>query len=280
MKTKLSQFCTDTNSSTDKVGDVFARGMDDFIFITTQRSKAETFLHQMHTGFPGYNCTIQESKMATNLSVKTTGNGRPLTFCGAILHNHLGSLVCRPDFQGLYGSNIVYCSKFLMMFQNNVNEFISSKMLFVCGLYVKPLYVNVELNGKDTVIINLFEIAYINGLKLHSMLVSMYFVMKKPLPTNCTWLKTLILKMAEKFRRCYSKVVTQHNLKNESIESTLVFKISLYACQVVLKEKYSAYYTNQNLPFIKKELFIPIELKEALKERGTFKIKSYAYQKL
>ena len=41
--------------------------MDDFIFITTERSKAWDFLHQMHSGFPEYNCVIQgtsKSKVA------------------------------------------------------------------------------------------------------------------------------------------------------------------------------------------------------------------------
>ena len=114
MKTQLSDyFCQTPNNKAGGV--VFARGMDDFIFITTERSKAESFLHKMHRGFSEYNCIMQESKMATNLQplpsanvvgddagdmVGIIGNGKTLKFCGAILDPK--SLHCRPDFQGKF----------------------------------------------------------------------------------------------------------------------------------------------------------------------------------
>ena len=113
MKTQLSDyFCQNPNNK--GAGVVFARGMDDFIFITTERSKAESFLYKMHHGFSEYNCIMQESKMATNLQklplyakigdagdkmAGIIGNGKTLKFCGAILDPK--SLHCRPDFQGI-----------------------------------------------------------------------------------------------------------------------------------------------------------------------------------
>ena len=45
---------------------LFARGMDDFIFVTFEKRKAQEFLEQMHLGFPDYHCEIQASKTATN----------------------------------------------------------------------------------------------------------------------------------------------------------------------------------------------------------------------
>ena len=110
MKTQLSDYFCRTPNNKAGGGVVFARGMDDFIFITTERSKAESFLHKMHRGFSEYNCIMQQSKMATNLQplpsaggdagdmVGIIGNGKTLKFCGAILDPK--SLHCRPDFQG------------------------------------------------------------------------------------------------------------------------------------------------------------------------------------
>ena len=65
MKSQLSRFYVNSIADDgnivgdEKAASVFARGMDDFIFITTERSKALDFLHQMHSGFPEYNCVIQ-----------------------------------------------------------------------------------------------------------------------------------------------------------------------------------------------------------------------------
>ena len=113
MKTQLSDyyFCQNSDKNKGKAGVVFARGMDDFIFITTDRSKAESFLYKMHHGFSDYNCIMQKSKMATNLQQLSSDkigdagdmagiirNGKTLKFCGAILDPKW--LHCRPDFQG------------------------------------------------------------------------------------------------------------------------------------------------------------------------------------
>ena len=46
---------------------LLARGMDDFIFATTEMSEAERFLERMNRGFPDYGCQIQSDKTSTNL---------------------------------------------------------------------------------------------------------------------------------------------------------------------------------------------------------------------
>ena len=123
MKTQLSDyyFCQNPDKNKGKAGVVFARGMDDFIFITTDRSKAESFLYKMHHGFSDYNCIMQKSKMATNLQQLSSDkigdagdmagiirNGKTLKFCGAILDPKW--LHCRPDFQGKKGNLLSKCN--------------------------------------------------------------------------------------------------------------------------------------------------------------------------
>ena len=157
--------------------------------------------------------------MATNLTQIdekagniVTGTGKPLNYCGAILHPK--NLQCRPDFQGFQTQNIAYSSKFFLSFHNDPKDFILSKMKFVSPLYVKPLFIDLELNGLVTVMKNVFEICYINALKLHSLLTSMYFIQKKPLPPK-PWLRIVILKMASKVKQAFAKVTLKHKLNDE-----------------------------------------------------------------
>ena len=157
-------------------------------------------------------------------------------------------------------------------------------MMFVCGLYIKPIYIDVELNGREGVLKNMFELSYINALKLHSMLSSFYLSKKKPLPLN-SFLKNIILKMAAKVKRHYNKVVLIHKFKNDQyIDVKFVYKVVIYACQVVFKEKYASFYSNQKIPLVRKKVVDKdvswIMLKESLKGRETFRIKSHAYQRI
>ena len=166
-------------------------------------------------------------------------------------------------------------------------------MMFVCGLYIKPIYVDVELNGREGVLKNMFELSYINAPKLHSMLASLYSTTTKkkqpllmPLNSN-SFLKNIILKMAAKVKRHYCKVVFVHKFKNDQyIDVKFVYKVVIYACQVVFKEKYASFYSNQKIPLVRtKKVEVDkdvswIMLKESLKGRETFRIKSHAYQRI
>ena len=90
---------------------IFARGMDDFIFVTKNELMAVDFLRQMQKGFPDYGgCEIQKSKTATNLPIfeNFENSRRKMRFCGAVLDPD--DISCRPDFEGYHNRNIVYAS--------------------------------------------------------------------------------------------------------------------------------------------------------------------------
>ena len=65
----LNEFVTNdvTKLDSDRHQRLLARGMDDFIFATTDMSEAERFLERMNRGFPDYGCEIQSDKTSTNL---------------------------------------------------------------------------------------------------------------------------------------------------------------------------------------------------------------------
>lgn len=156
--------------------------------------------------------------------------------------------------------------------------FIENKMLFISCLSMKPLFLDEAQNGYENVLKNLFEINVLTALKLHSMLSSMYFIKKEKLPLN--FLHRLILRISAKMQRAYQRNVKSYNLTENSLTCLAVGNVTKYAFYVVLKEKFSSFYADQKLPYVKRTE-IPVKmLKEALKERKTFSIQSRAYQKL
>ena len=160
-----------------------------------------------------------------------------------------------------------------MKFPQPIPEFIKGKMLFVTKLNIKGLYLDEKQNGIENVIKNLFEISYVNALKLHSILASFYFAKKIPLPSK-PFLKVLILKISFKVQRTYLKVT-----QNRKIQPEFVGKLVKYAFYCVLKQKYSSFYKDQKIPFVKKS-DLPLKmLQECILTRKTNKIVSHAFQR-
>lgn len=278
VQTHLKEFAANEPSKTG----LFARGMDDFVYINTDKAKAESFLKTMTQGFPDYGCEIQASKTATNitedndLSVPRT----KLTFCGALIDPK--SLSCRPDYESYLYKNIAYSSKFNLV--DNLGQFVSTKMLFVCNLKMKPLFLDVAINGVEVVIGNLYEMHYITALKLHSLLASVFFHYGKSLPGE-QWLRLLIRRISVKVQRSYLAMVRRFKLtKNSVISATLVSHLLKYAMMSVLSKKFAVFYKGQKLPpAVKKEsmmLFSPKDLTRIIKQRKTHLIKSVPYQRI
>ncbi len=251
-------------------GNLFARGMDDFIFATTSLVLAKDFLEQMHQGFPDYDCRIQSSKTSTNF--QSDFQKKPLLhFCGAVLNPK--TLSCRPDLETYQGHNLVYASNLGMKFSQTISDFIKGKILFVATLNMKKLYLDSDLNGEENVLKNVFNTSYFTALKLHSLLASFYLAPKKPLPPN-PYLKLLILKVSAKIERFYVKV------NNAKPDSLLIGKVVRFAFFHALKCKYGSFYQNCKLPLVKKSDLPCKMLVKSLKDCATNKIKSYAFQKI
>ena len=85
---------------------LFVRGVDDFVFASTDRGEAETFLSLMEKGFPNYGCNIRKEKTVTNLRNATASE---FAFCGALLG--ADSLQARPDYGSYFGKSIVHSLK-------------------------------------------------------------------------------------------------------------------------------------------------------------------------
>lgn len=268
VKTQLSSFKSDGEEK------MFARGMDDFIFATTDFHEAQRFLDTMKTGFDNYGCIVQAEKTVTNFEVKELEmDMQDIVFCGARVHPV--NLSCRPDFSGYFGRNIAFASTFTTWAVTDKQAFIDRKMLFVCNLKMKPLYLDETLNGAKNVLANLYEMHYVTALRLHSLLASLYFQYnEKP-----TGLDILFKKISTKVGRTYDMVCKKYKLQNVEITRATVEHLLRKAFYQVVKVKHGSFY--KDITVVKKPSKKSQEdhYHHILHSRNTVSIISRAYQR-
>lgn len=263
---------------------LFARGVDDFIFICKQKELTEEYLHVMENGFASdYSCIIQASKTATNFAPKNqdvqTQHQKSLKFCGAIIDPM--TLKCRPNFKAYHLKNIIYASNLAMPFPQTTINFITTKMLFICTLHLKPLYINEEINGPLVSLENIYEATYLVALKLHSILSSLEeaIIIMKEGPKN--QLKILTNKVIGKMMSKVKRIVKLCDLRNQKNGLRLIKHTMRYAFVAVLHRKFgNSHYKDLDLPWVDYQLVPVVILNECIKTRETCKIKSKAYFKL
>ena len=258
---------------------LFARGVDDFIFICKQKELAEKYLQVMENGFvTDYSCAIQASKTATNFTPRNdVQEEKLLKFCGAIIDPL--TLQCRPNFKAYHHKNVIYASNLAMPFPQSIIHFITTKLLFICTLHLKPLYINEEINGPLVSLENIYEASYLVALKLHSILSSLEeaaIVILKPGPKK--QLKILTNRLIGKMMNRYKRIVERCELRKQKNGLRLIKHTMRYAFVAVLHGKFGNY-RDLELPWVDYQLVPTVVLNECIKRRETFKIKSKAYFK-
>ena len=92
-----------------------------------------------------------------------------------------------------------------MKFAQPIEKFIQTRMVFVCKLNMKALYLDKDQNGYENVIKNIFEISYVTALKLHALLASFYFIKKKTLPSK-SYCNFVVIKILRKMENTYKNL--------------------------------------------------------------------------
>ena len=280
-KTHLSRF---QESIANQTNGLFARGVDDFIFVTKDKELAKQYLHVMEKGFAeDYSCTIQQSKTATNFdsttSLTSPQTSAKLRFCGTIINP--STLQCRPNFEGYHHKNVSYASSLAMTFPQPKFDFITNKLLFICTLHLKPLYIDEEVNGQLVALENIFEATYLVALKLHSLFSSMEAISLLQQGQGNNQLKSLVNKIIRKMMTKYRRIVKACDLLQKQKNGLRLIAHTLrYAFVSVLHRKFGSYYKDLTLPWVDYQLVPVALLDECIKTRQTFKIKSKAYFKL
>ena len=230
---------SDMSEEKEKHVNLFARGMDDFIFATTDETKAKQFIARMNQGFSDYNCEIQKTKTKDNIEEKKPRQGEkvPIVFCGAIIDPI--NLSCRPDFSAYVDKNIAYASTFNVHAFSDPFVFIMKKMLFLVGLKIQALYLDESYNGRHRVISNAFEIHYMSALRFHSLTDSLIFINGHNLQVD--YILKIIRKCSLKIGRLYARLCVKHNMPSQTVSTLEMKYLFVLAFKLFLSKKGGTY---------------------------------------
>lgn len=146
-RTHLSEISEDPDS-------LLLRWVDDFLFITPEKSLADKFLNVMHAGIPEYGCFINHDKTLTNYvviaadgrEVKRIGASERFPWCGFLLDTV--TLEVSPDLSRYTGEcNYNVCFLLLFRSQRSCSDQLDIRRLAMpISLYdARPRYIMVRL---------------------------------------------------------------------------------------------------------------------------------------
>nr|CAD7574309.1 unnamed protein product [Timema californicum] len=136
--------------------DTLVRIVDDYLFVTRDKQRAERFLNRMTEGFPKFNCNINKRKTQVNFSVGDSLSVDKITFCGHVIDTC--TLEVTGDYKRYKGKEIAYTMRL-----NNVGH--PGK-----GLKLDPLYLDGRINRQLLVLQGVFNAAVLSAFRLHAII--------------------------------------------------------------------------------------------------------------
>ena len=130
--------------------EIFLRGADDFIFVSTDRERIESFRNLLLKGFPDYNCTFKDSKTTTNI-FDSSSNERFIKFCGAQINVKNREIF--PDFSSYKDTNVFSLQSWDQK-ALRPGAFIKMRFLLFCNIRQTKLYYG-PYNGKKRLLTTL-----------------------------------------------------------------------------------------------------------------------------
>ena len=130
---KMNQFTKSPNPDTVEI---FLRGADDFIFVSTDRDRIESFRDLLLKEFSDYNCTFKTSKTATNI-FDSTNNVQFIKFCGALIDVRTREIF--PDFSSYWHTNVFSLQSWDQK-DRRPGDFIKMRFLLFCNIRQTRLY--------------------------------------------------------------------------------------------------------------------------------------------
>ena len=130
----------------DEEVELFLRGTDDFIFISTSRRRVQSFREMISKGFKNYNCYFKSSKTKTN--VDSEDDNDLINYCGAIIDVKTREI--SPNFSSYENMNIYHLQSWNQKSQK-VGQFILKRFLLFCSVRQTKLYLG-GYNSKNTLL--------------------------------------------------------------------------------------------------------------------------------
>ena len=128
----------------EHVAEVFLRGADDFIFVSTDKKRVEQFQQVLLTGVESYNCYFKLDKTSSNLD----DNNRVINFCGSLIDSKTREVV--PSYSVYENINMFNSVSWR---SNDVKPglFIMKRFLMFCTIRQTRLYYG-PYNSKKTLL--------------------------------------------------------------------------------------------------------------------------------
>lgn len=234
----------------EKAKRIFVRGMDDFLFVSTDILEAEWFLAKIRSPLDGGNVQIQDKKTLSNVYAKPDqhlvtnqekyaeldlstkefnrelkihpnmrcGDDKEVLFCGTIFN--MRTYECRPDFSSLFEKKIIFSMKLnLWRERTDAVEFITKKMAFVSGLKIERLFLTHSVNSVENSTANLYEAIFVTCLRFHALMAT-FFKMFEGLTTSD------VMKIVQKMKiTARTKVLRALKIPKLSEEETIIRKL-------------------------------------------------------
>ncbi|XP_070211530.1 uncharacterized protein [Littorina saxatilis] len=158
--------------------ELLIRWMDDYLFVTPDRSHAQHFVETMAKGFPDYNCFCNAEKMMTSFpvqlpsvaSTKHTQPGDPLPWCGLLINT--SSLEVSVDYSRYSGLSITDPATFDT--SNKAGQTLRSKLVRCMKIRCHAIYFDPVINSRERMLVNAFQLLLFVAAIFHS------FVLKLP----------------------------------------------------------------------------------------------------
>ncbi|KAF7773358.1 hypothetical protein Agabi119p4_5525 [Agaricus bisporus var. burnettii] len=159
-------------SYTESEDSTLLRMTDDYLLITTNQSKARSFLDMMNKGHPEYGCFITKEKTMSNFDYDhqvmnvVDSRTRHFYWCGyAIDMKDLSVSADYTRYHGLDLSNTLTVSR-----GHKPGERFVSKMLFLAKIRGHTIYTDPQLNRKSVIYLNIYQNLLLAAMKMHCYL--------------------------------------------------------------------------------------------------------------
>ncbi|KAL8560388.1 hypothetical protein ACOMHN_006119 [Nucella lapillus] len=156
--------------------ELLIRRMDDYLFLTPHKPRAEQFVHTMLNGFPDFNCFTSMGKILTNFpvthptlgAVKHTQEGM-FPWCGLMINT--SSLELSVDYSRYTGLSITDTVTFDTNYK--AGQTVSHKLQMCLKIKCHAIFFDLEVNSRDRVVLNVYQALLFVALTFHSIVVKL-----------------------------------------------------------------------------------------------------------
>ncbi|KAI1905134.1 hypothetical protein AGOR_G00012990 [Albula goreensis] len=189
-------------------GGCLMRLVDDFLLITPDLGKAQTFLKTLQRGVVEYGCFVNPRKVAVNFplpgnspDVQVLPSGSLFPWCGLLLDP--STLDVYTDYSSYAGLSL-RCSLTLCSTPNAGLQ-MKRKLLSVLRLKCHDLFLDLKMNSSKAVCQNIYKIVLLQAYRFHACAQNLPFGQK--VKKNIFFFLLLIWEMA----KCTSLLISQSN---------------------------------------------------------------------